>query len=396
MDSRTRHPTGDRLTRSTPGSFDERRVIIIDALAEEGFHLCRDDLFLVGALAGAFDGVRIHSSPASLSGIRAAGVMGVDARPTVMQSPKARRRFSGRIRAVVRTLAVRGLRRGEQVVFQSFYELAVILFSLVNPSARLYLLVTNNLTSVNQPGVRARMKRRLLGASMARATRVVVYTRFAAEELRRVFPRIPPERVRVMRFHQAGIVRDVRSFDDRRQHISYIGWAREGKGLDQFLALVARDRYGAFTYGLYGTFHLSDHHRAVIQQAGDRIELVSGYIPDDQYIEFFNQSMFIALPYGEAYAGSLSGVFCDAISTGTPVIASRIEPFTEYFETFGPLGHLVDFDDATILDAVSAAPTREEYAVLQRNLLSAREAHEPGSIRRAFARVLAEERQVLP
>ena len=199
----------------------------------------------------------------------------------------------------------------------------------------------------------------------------------------------PPEnKVRVIRFHQAGIERAVIPFEKRRSRISYLGWARADKGLDRFLHLVAGDNRGEFTYGLYGTFEPNEEQRGLIARLGNRLEVISGYLPDDEYLARFSESMFVALPYAAAYAGSMSGIFCDAISTATPIIASRFEPFTEYAERFGPIGRLIDFESETISDSVYARPNKETFEGYQHNLLAARRTHSRAAIRASFIEAL--------
>ncbi len=366
-----------RTPRDTaePSAIPRGGIVVVDALAEENFHLLRDDLFLVGALHRAFADIHIHSSPASVNAIDAANLPGVHTHRTVLQSRGARTVGFSRLRYMLRTLRVGGLRGGGKVIFQSFYEPAVVLFGLLHRSVKIYLLVTNNLAAVHRKGIRGGLKRWLLKRSFDRAAGIIVYTRYATEQIRQAFPTVGQEKVHVLRFHQAGIVRDIVPFGRRRRHMAYVGWARPDKGLDRFLKLAASDTVGQFTYGIYGTVRLDKRQEEIVLDLKDRLEVVSGYMPDEVYIEHFRSAMFIVLPYSDAYAGSLSGVFCDAISTGTPVIASCIEPFTEYFEAFGALGHLVDFNREPFPAALYVPPNAEAFLKYQTHLLAARTAH---------------------
>jgi hypothetical protein len=142
-------------------------------------------------------------------------------------------------------------------------------------------------------------------------------------------------------------------------------------------------------------FELDDEQRAIVAQVGGRLEVLSGYLSDDEYIARFSESMFVVLPYAAQYAGSMSGIFCDAISTATPIIASRFEPFTEYAERFGPIGHLVDFDGGAIPESVYVRPNKETFDAYQRNLLAARRLHSRAAIRESFIQALRPSEQNL-
>jgi len=285
-------------------------------------------------------------------------------------------------------LAIWPLRAGEIVLVPAFNEPAILLFALLHPRAKLHLVVHYNLSALQGSPLRSWFKRWLMKRTIERAASIIANTRHAATQVRELSPNSSRSKVQVIRFHQAGIERAVVPFENRRPRISYLGWARADKGLDRFLQLVAGDRRGEFSYGLYGTFELDDEQRALIAQVGNRLELFSGYLPDDEYIARFSESMFVVLPYASAYAGSMSGIFCDAISTATPIIASRIEPFTEYAERFGPIGRLVDFEGGPIPESVYVRPDKEMFYAYQRNLLAARRLHSPAAIRESLIQAL--------
>lgn len=371
-------------------------VIVVDALAEDDFHLSRDDFFLASALHSAFRLTRIHSSPTSLSVIQAAGFPNVSLRPTIMHSERAKRAFSSRVRYVCRTLGVRGIAAGDPVLFQSFYELAVVLFLLLNRRAKVFLIVTNNLSLLHGTWGRGWLKRRLLARALRGAAGIVVFTRHAIEQVRNLVPALNPEKIHRLPFHQAGVRRRVAPYSEREMLISYIGWARPSKGLDRFLDMVLRDAHGKFRYELRGTFNLTDKQLAMIAEAGGRLTVVRGYIPDDEYFDYFNRSMFVALPYGGEYAGNLSGILCDAISTGTPIIGSTIEPFVEYFERFGELGHLIDFNLTGVRQDIFVPPTPQTFAHYQKNLAAASRAHDFDSIANAYVKLLTSKSEHSP
>ena len=90
---------------------------------------------------------------------------------------------------------------------------------------------------------------------------------------------------------------------------------------------------------------------------------------DTEYMKLYLRCRYILLPYTRDYIGKLSGIFCDAIATSTPVIAPRIPPFTEYFEQYGPLGILFDFTSSPDKAICEVIQSQSKYILFRAILL---------------------------
>ena len=364
-------------------------MLVIDALAEDRFHLPRDDAFLAGALADGGRAVRVLSSPESVAAIRAGHVGAVRADALPLHGSRARRWLPARVRHVARTLAAGPVAAARVVVFQSFSEPAVALFARWHPRARLILLVTNNLSGIGGGGWRPAVKRWLLRDAIGRASAVVAFTADHADRLRTLAPR-SAARVRLFRYYQAGLARAVRPQEARGHRVNYVGWARPDKGLDRFLSLVEADASSVFRYGIYGLVAPSPSQAARMAALRGRLEVHDRYLTDEEYWEAISGALFLVLPYAPGYAGTLSGVFCDAIAAGTPVLASRIEPFVEYESRYGPMGRLIDFETAVWATPLLRRPAATEWALWQRALEAARADHAGVRIARAYRQLVDE------
>jgi glycosyltransferase involved in cell wall biosynthesis len=202
------------------------------------------------------------------------------------------------------------------------------------------------------------------------------------------FPSIPRGRIHHVPFYQAGVMRPVRPLRNRESRISYLGQPRTGKGLDAFLRFAVANLDSPFSFGLYGAVELTPSQKDVVRTLGSRLEIVADYLTDEEYFRRMDSAMFLILPYAREYDGKLSGVFADAISTGTPVLAARFDPFTSYFREFGELGVLFDPEVAAHMPAISRLPSESEYSRFQKNLARARDAHDPDVVGRQYARLI--------
>ena len=88
-------------------------------------------------------------------------------------------------------LAVWPLRAGETVLVPAFNELAVLLFGLLHPSAKLYLIVHYNLSALKTSPLRSKLKVWLLKRTIARATLIIVHTRHAARQVHALSAKTP-------------------------------------------------------------------------------------------------------------------------------------------------------------------------------------------------------------
>ena len=67
------------------------------------------------------------------------------------------------------------------------------------------------------------------------------------------------------------------------------------------------------------------------------------YLEYEEYLNIIKSSKFVFLPHNFLFEGKLSGILCDCISIGTPVISNNIEPVMEFFKEYGSMGYIFDY-----------------------------------------------------
>ncbi len=183
------------------------------------------------------------------------------------------------------------------------------------------------------------------------------------------------------------MIRQCLAFHEREQSICYIGGGRSDQGFERFQKWACNHQFAdtKFVIACNATYE------RVIRAAKDNpnIDFRLGYQSDFDYWNFLAKSRYIALPYDIKYEGKTSGIFHDAISTGTPILGPNIEPFVSLFKQYGPMGQLIDFDDPPPAAIVKTLSNPENYEIYQRNMMLARADHSPRHILADYLRVIA-------
>jgi hypothetical protein len=95
------------------------------------------------------------------------------------------------------------------------------------------------------------------------------------------------------------------------------------------------------------------------------VEVRQSYLSQSEYQSLFDHASWVVMTHDHTFEGRLSGVFQDAIAAGTPVIAQRMSPHTDFFDQASPFGLLVNFKDpnwfAPILALKGSHPNGEAY-----------------------------------
>jgi glycosyltransferase involved in cell wall biosynthesis len=272
----------------------------------------------------------------------------------------------------------------------------MLLYALLHSRKRIFVTVTGDVKWLRGNESRPRLERWKYRRILRRVSGVVTHTRFEARLMGGLVAAGERSRVRIVPFHQIGEHRWVRPSGQGHGRISFMGSGRRDKGLDRFVEMIVHDTTGKHEYGLYGDLHLDACTRAILGKAPANVEVVDRYISDSEYWERMRESSFVILPHRRSFEGALSGIFCDAIASGTPVIASRMEPYIEFFERFGEMGHLVDCEQPGWYRDILKRDLWEKYELFQSNMRRAREWHSHDRIRARLAEILFGERAASP
>ena len=363
-----------------PENTSEKKVLLVDTQAGDRGHLLDDDLFMTECLAPLADEIEVISSPAIVKNIETH--LKVKAYP--LKEYRALRRFP-RIRSIF-NLAGLDCSPYSDVIFQSFEEISILLFFLLHPKKRIHLIATNNIS-------RERMNRHpvlwrfLMNATLKRASSIFVHSRFESDFIKEVCHNIDPARIFIKPFHQISFDRVRSELSGRTKNILFMGPLLARKPVEPLIELIKADEKRRYNYNLLRMDGIDSDSRAFFE-AQPNVTIGFGYISDDEYYRHFSESMFVLMTHNHLFEGKLSGVFCDAIASGTPVIARGMAPHDEFFERFGDMGYLFDFENAGWSKNFLGTDPGLEYGGFQRNMSTCRESCSMEAIRAVFRSTL--------
>ena len=319
-----------------------RDLVVIDPLAESYGHLLDDDRFWVMSLANKVDRFRLISSSTSTRRI-AIEFPSValqchadkDGSFDTLQSSYHSRYF--------RRMSV-AVSENSKVLLQSFHELSALWFSIRNPGVKLYLIATNNLTG---PGVRTKRRIFVQKWLFRRVAGIFVGSNFERELLIRVHG-IPPQRVHKLGYHKLGVQHSITPITQRKRAVVFLGDPSRVRGLETFVRWARACSDSEYTFEIYSDFsHSPARFAEVLGDFGGNVSVNNKYLSDEEYHNVIASASFVALPFEKQFEGRLSGILCDAIAHGTPVIATLQEPQKSMFSYYGKFGALlhVNADD---------------------------------------------------
>jgi len=135
---------------------------------------------------------------------------------------------------------------------------------------------------------------------------------------------------------------------DRKLNLLFFGFVRPYKGLDTLLRAIALLKGYDLTLRVAGEFWKDkDAYLALITELGlsGRVEIVDGYIPEEDMSRYFCQCDLVVLPYKKSIT---SGVIATAYGFGKPVLATDVGGFHEVIQD-GCTGRIVPPDDPQAL-----------------------------------------------
>jgi len=363
------------------GTVAKKSVLLLDSLAGNRGHLIDDDLFLSKCIAPLADDFLIASSPTSIANLQDT----LDVSTYRLHSDANRSWFTrARLFRIICSLPCANY---EHIVFQSFEEISTLLFMLLHPSKHIHIIVTNNLRPdrlQRHPQLGAFFLRQIF----FRAASVIVHSQHEVQKVVNLVPGINPQNIFVKPFHKISQRHEqAPALNQRNRTILFLGPEFTHKKIDPVLELIKRDQLNRYQYQFCSMEGIPDELQTLSEKQ-DNIEVLQGYISDRRYYQLFRESSLIILTHDHNYEGVLSGAFCDAMASGTPVISRKIAPVTEYFEQYGPLGFIVDFDEPSWFEKVLEANIENEYPTFQKNIALLRDSCNIESIRDVFRKVL--------
>ncbi len=159
----------------------------------------------------------------------------------------------------------------------------------------------------------------------------------------------------------------------RRRRLLFFGVIRPNKGLP--VLLRAMERLSDCTLTVAGAFEdprYRDQIRSLVEQLPPgQVELIDGFVEDDDLAQLFDKSDLVILPYTSFAAQS--GVLHDALAHGLPVVASDVGSLGESVRRWG-IGEVVPPSDGPALTrAIRDALMPQRYMEASRAVDEVRE-----------------------
>jgi glycosyltransferase involved in cell wall biosynthesis len=365
--------------------MDENRIkpniLYVDPNAADKGHLLSDDLFLAECLKPLANELLVVTSVKSVENLRQK--LSVKVRENKCDLANAR---YPRLCLLRNSLSLPGSRFSD-IVFQSFEEVSTLLFMILHPHKRIHLIVTNNL----RPD---RLKRHpILGRFFLkkvfhRAASIIVHCQHEIETIKKICSGIETDKLFIKPFHQTGYSRNRMTFKEKKRMILFIGPDQPHKRIDNVIQLIKSDVGGKYSYCLCKIQKpLAPHVQNILEEQSN-VKVLHGYLDNDEYYRLISEATFIILTHDRDFEGALSGIFCDAIASGTPVIARNMAPHNEFFDHFGDMGYLVDFSVPHWFNDVLNYDVEKRYEEFQNNMAACRAFCSRESIREVFQKIL--------
>lgn len=364
-----------------PSVAKSKSVLLVDPLAGDRGHLLDDDLFLAECLQPLAEELLVATSPTSVSNLQQHLKVAVHR----FQSDVNQTRWPrGRLLRLIRALPCAEF---EHVVFQSFEEVSTLLFMLLHPQKHVHLIVTNNL----RPDRLQRhplLGKWLLRQVFLRAASIIVHSRHEVVRIQELVEGIDPQKIVIKPFHKfAQHTKQEVVEKPSPPRVLYLGPELAHKTIQPLLELIRRDTEKRFCYQFCAMREVPKQLEQLAKESGN-VEIGKQYLSDEQYYRLFREAALVMMTHDEKYEGLLSGAFCDAVASGTPVISRPLAPITEYFEDFGPLGYLVDFQSPGWCDQILAADLNRDSPRFASNMVALRKSCEMPAVRAVFSKLL--------
>lgn len=358
-------------------------VMVVDLLAENAGHPIDDDAYLAKCLSGCVHRFMLVSSETSVANATALHGVACQVRPKPrkMLRPK-------KLRLISAALAV-SCDGWTDVFLQGVDEISAIAIMLKASRARFHFVVQHHL----RPD---RLQRHpilgycVLAATFLLAKTIMVHSQFQVRRIQQLFPFVRRTKIVIVPFHMFSAKRERKPISHKTNDIILIGPLSTHRPIERFLSLIRADRKQKFRYKLCGMNQ--DIPDAVVRELSTQpnVEIRFGYMSADEYHQVFGEAIFVFMNHMRAdYDGTLSGIFCDAVASGTAIIAEHMAILDEWFNKYGEMGILIDCSDETWPERVMAIDFRSRYAHWQGNMAACRSGHSQERIREVLLGLLA-------
>lgn len=352
-------------------------ILYVDPNAADKGHLLGDDLFLAECLQPLASELFIITSRESAENLKRNLEVEVREYKFIIKNPRYPR-FWLLCNAIFLPSS-----EFSHIVFQSFEEVSTLLFMLLHPLKRVHLIVTSNL----RPDRRKRhpiLGRLFLKAVFGRVTSIFVHCQHEIETIKKLCPEIDPRKLFIKPFHQIGYPRVCLSLQEKKRIILFVGPDQSHKKIDNVIQLIKYDVEKLFTYVFCSMRDSLESHVQNYLEKQSNVKVLYGYLDNNKYYKLISEATFIILTHDHDFEGALSGIFCDAIASGTPVIARDMAPHNEFFQRFGDMGYLVDYLNPNWCDKVLNNDIERRYEEFQSNMVVCRASCSMNAIRDVF------------
>ena len=269
---------------------------------------------------------------------------------------------------------------GSRVIFIGFSEPDVIAFLARNlmRRPRLILVATNNFSS-------ERVKRRRLILKLFLRLvrpfldRLVLHTAYERQLVEGLDPYVADKSF-VKKHHLMTPYALTNEAPGEAPIVSYFGPEKRDKPIEPFLELIKADTERRFIYRIYNVTPAALKKRLPDLIDRTNVEVVEEWQSHASYLKSVKGSNLLFLTHNRAFEGKLSGNLCDCFALRIPYIARVMEPMTTYEAKYGPLGYLVDLEDASWAGRFLERYNDEAYVTMRRNLERLGEEHSTDAI----------------
>lgn len=356
----------------------EDHLLLVDLLARDSGHLIRDDECMGEALAPLATHFSLLTSRFSAARLETRTNWRKYAFPDLGLLTQ-----NLHLQYLIQALLVR-TRGAKNVVFQSFDELAVIIFKMIHPSTRVHLIVTSNLTPerFQRSPVLVRI---FLGIALRLSASILVHCKFEKEFITEKFPTIDPSKIIIKPNHIMSFPRNHPPLEERENIVAFMGPALTYKTIDPMVKLITADTKCKYRYHFY-LMKPDDFQPGLGEYLASKpnVAISYGYLDDPDYYSVYEKASWVILTHDRNFEGRTSGILSDAIASGAPVLTQPIAPQIEYFSQFGPLGLLADFSNDKWIQRFLEFDLQQNYPAFENAMIKARASGGISNITSAF------------
>ncbi len=311
----------------------------------ESGHLILDDSYWVGYFNENLKS--IHTSQYSVEILREK-YPEFSNRFIVIKDYKVIKKITDGLSSVLRSLLVE-VPIKQDVLIQGFEELPILFFILKAKifNNRVHLVLTNNICE-NRINEKRFLLRLLLKLIFKLSTKIIYHTEYELEIIKRFISKKNLKKFYYRKYHlltQKMCTLPRPSIVDQKKIISFFGPIKVDKPIEPFLNLISEDKSSFFSYKLYNPGNEFSCRILEVKNIYPQLEIYDTFISYEKYYEAVKLSDYIFLSHNHKYSGKLSGNLCDCISLCKPFISDNISPVKEFYQQYGKIGYIFDFDN---------------------------------------------------